>query len=60
MDRVNVTLLNLAWPSGENVAMGPGWLRIYLGAAPRGWSKTVAMLNEGHRRTGAAPMWWSA
>lgn len=31
--------------------MGRGWLRIYLGAAP-GVGKTVAMLNEGHRRAG--------
>ena len=31
--------------------MARGRLRIYLGAAP-GVGKTVAMLNEGHRRAG--------
>ena len=36
-----------------------GRLRIYLGAAP-GVGKTFAMLNEGRRRTSAAPTWSSA
>lgn len=36
-------------PVSDNVAMGRGRLRIYLGAAP-GVGKTVAMLDEAHRR----------
>ncbi len=41
-------------PVSENVTMGRGRLRIYLGAAP-GVGKTVAMLDEARRRLARAP-----
>ena len=40
--------------AGSGARPGRGHLRIYLGAAP-GVGKTFAMLDEGHRRTSAAP-----